>query len=511
DMYGVIYFDENKNGIKDGAEQGITGIDISAAATFFGTSGETFRTGVGGEYEFKNMKPVTGTITVDNGSNLKTYQKKVFSQTIISGQRTKVDIAMYRNTVTIRGKVIDNDTTNPISGVTVSINGTSYSAVTGADGRYTISDVAIGSGTVTFQLNFEAISLGYKTQTITSPGTSGDDITVDDLSMSRSTRNVRGRVVNADLLPLEGASVKIVGDTNVTSVTTDIYGYFTLTTVSVDLTTQKQLEISLTDYEITFRNFTLGTGTSIYIISPDIQMTSSLAEVSGTVLDELTGGPVSSPNFSISIGITQGTVARSALAGVDGKFKITGIQKGGPYDLVVRSNNLTGTLTGSNLYFNDVPRTVTLTAGQKYDIGTIYIKLQTLAVKGTVYDSKVYDLANVAGNLARAGVSNATVKAKYKRNDGTYYQVSSSPTLSGGSFEIQLPSLRFDFEISCSNYITQSFSGTNINSYPNAYNGLDFKIKPQSITAYGKAYYDSNSNGYVDEADALIFTANGGA
>ncbi|HOT74835.1 MAG TPA: carboxypeptidase-like regulatory domain-containing protein, partial [Candidatus Wallbacteria bacterium] len=187
------------------------------------------------------------------------------------------------------------------------------------------------------------------------------------------------------------------------------------------------------------------------------------------------------------------------------KFKITGIQKGGPYDLVVRSS------TGSNQYFTDVPRTVTLTAGQKCDIGTIYIKLLTVAVKGTVYDSKVYDLANVANNLARAGVSNASVKAKYKRNDGTYYQVTSSPTLSGGSFEVQLPSLQFDFEISCSNYLTQSFPGTNINSYPNAYTGLDFKIKPQSITAYGKAYYDSNSNGYVDAADALIFTANGGA
>lgn len=507
DIYGVIYFDENKNGVKDGAEQGITGISISIPSTF-GTSftpASPFTTGVGGEYEFKNLNPVTGIITVSNNTNIKTYQKKDFSQTITSGQRTKVDIAMYRNTVTIRGKVIDGDTTNPISGINVTINGTSYSAVTGADGKYTISDVAIGSGTTTFNINFEALSLGYKTQTVTSPGTTGDDITMDDLSMAKSTRDVRGKVVNADLQALSNVTVKIIGDTNVTAVTTDTYGYFTLTTVSVDLVNQKQLELTATDYEITFRNFTLGTGTTTYLISPDIQMTSSLAEISGTVLDELTGGPVSSPNFAVSINLTNGTVLKTTNAGVDGKFKLTGIPKGGPYDLAVQSSK------GTNQHFNDVMRTVTLSAGQKYDIGTLYIRLLTVAVKGTVYDSKVYNLASTANNLARAGVGSATVVAKYKRNDGTYYQVTSSPTLSGGSFEIQLPSLRFDFDVSCSNYISQSFPGTNIDTHPNAYNGLDFQLKPQSITAYGKAYLDSNANGYVDSADSLIFTANGGA
>jgi hypothetical protein len=501
DLYGVIFFDENNNGIKDGAEQGITGIDITPASTF-GTF-TAFRTGVGGEYEFKNMSPVTGKITVDNGNNIKTYKKKEFFQTIIAGQRTKLDIAMYRNTVVIRGKVIDSDS-NPISGINISINGTSHSTTSGADGRYTLSGVEIGSGTTTFVINYEAITLGYKTQTVTSPGTTGDDITMDDITMNRSTRNVRGKVVNAGLLPLSNVTVKIIGEVSVPSVTTDSFGYFTLTTVPVDLVNQKQLEISATDYEIAFRNFTLGTGTTTYFLSPDIQLTSSLAEISGTVLDELTGGPVSSPNFSVSINLTNNTVLYTTTAGADGKFKLKNIPKGGPYDLSVQSS------TGSNEFFNDTLRTVTLTAGQKYDIGTLYIRLKTIAVKGTVFDSKVYDLALTANSLSRAGVSSATVTAKYKRNDGTYYQVVSSPTLSSGSFEIELPSLRFDFSVARSNYIAQSFPGTNINTYPNSYNGLDFRIKPQSVTAYGKAYYDKNANSYVDTGDEPIFTADGG-
>jgi len=315
DLYGVVFDDLNGNGIKDGSELPISGIGVVPADSFVtfapaSTTAAPYTTTATGDYEFKNMNPINSYLTIANSTvNLKSYQTKIVYQSVISGQRTKLDIPMRRNTITINGRAIDNDTKNPIQNVNISIGGTTYTAVTGSDGKFSIPNVVVNAaGTTTFNnFLFEADSLGYQQKTLSPSPTSsaGADINLADTSLDKATRKVRGRVVNSDANGVISATVHLIGKPTSDDVTTDSYGYFILETVSVDINNPVDMQITATNYEIAFKSFYLGVGTTRYELSPDITLTSSLAKITGTVIDNLTGGPVSSPVFTVTVGITR--------------------------------------------------------------------------------------------------------------------------------------------------------------------------------------------------------------
>src|SRR2546425_12956301 len=50
-----------------------------------------------------------------------------------------------QNTGTVRGQVVDSSTRQALAGVTVQIQGTARSTVTGPDGNYSLGDVPAGS------------------------------------------------------------------------------------------------------------------------------------------------------------------------------------------------------------------------------------------------------------------------------------------------------------------------------------------------------------------------------
>lgn len=501
-LYGVVFDDLNGNGVKDGSESTITGITVTPATAFGAFT--AFTTGSGGDYRFANMNPIYGSLTLQNGTNTRSYQSKTIYQTVVSGTETRLDIPMTRNTVSIYGRAVDSGTSIGVAGVNVSINGTSYATVTGSDGRFTFDNVTFNNGGSTYNVYFDAFTLGYQYNTVTTPSTSGANITMTDTSLTKSSRKITGKVVNsADLTGVQNATVTKKDDSTVTA-TTDAYGNFTINTVEVDLVNPIELVVTASDYENQLVSFNLGVGTTIYKINPDIQITSSLGKVTGKVIDTLTNGPVYSPNFGITAGITEGNVSKSVTVANDGTFTLSGVPKSStPYSLVIQCN------AGSNQNFNDVINSVSVSAGQTTNLGTIYITLKPLRVTGTVYDQKIYTAASNANDLGRAGISDATITAQYTKYDGSVFSSSVNSTTTG-SFEIYLPALRYNFTISKTNFNSQTVYNKNLNTYPNDFTNLDFQLKPQSYPVEGSIYFDSNTNGVADAGEPLIFTAQGG-
>jgi hypothetical protein len=144
------------------------------------------------------------------------------------------DIYIGPEEVTLTGRVVDSTTTSPVSGVTVKMAG--RSALTGADGRFSMAGVAYSSNTLSVFLGLQGSveKTGYFTTFFSPPGApSSGSLDVGSISMTPTGTsvppplpyNVSGSFTNGG----GGASVQVLsGATVIRSVTADGLGQFKL-------------------------------------------------------------------------------------------------------------------------------------------------------------------------------------------------------------------------------------------------------------------------------------------
>lgn len=126
--------------------------------------------------------------------------------------------AVFAQTRNLSGTVVDATTNSPIIGATVILNGTSRGDVTGADGRFSITDVA---GAAVLEVSY----LGYKTETVNVPATSSNvkvALTEDALNISEVV--ITGLGVSREKKALGYAVSEVDGDEMTKARTSNVVG-----------------------------------------------------------------------------------------------------------------------------------------------------------------------------------------------------------------------------------------------------------------------------------------------
>ncbi len=128
-------------------------------------------------------------------------------------------ISLNKQTVSLSGTVTDDETGAPISGATVTVVGTELSATTDANGSYTIAELGTekdivvkieAEGYVNKEESIGAVELASKdAHTLDVKLVAGKNINY--ITLSGTVTNVNG--------PIEGATVSVIGNSDVTAVT----------------------------------------------------------------------------------------------------------------------------------------------------------------------------------------------------------------------------------------------------------------------------------------------------
>lgn len=149
---------------------------------------------------------------------------------------------------TIKGTVLNEDTNDPIEGVTVTVSGVSGTVQTGSDGTFTVEKVSVERHTLTLT------KTGYQ-ETSTSVAASKFDsekVATVTVTMKEAGAKVLGRVLDGDNgnAPLAGVTVAI-GSINTT---TGSDGKFTIEDIAAASHT---VTFTKTDYSTVTKNITL--------------------------------------------------------------------------------------------------------------------------------------------------------------------------------------------------------------------------------------------------------------
>ncbi len=151
--------DADTNGPIQEALVEVEGTDLSAE-----TDGD-------GNYTIADVPEGTYNVTASADE----YEAETESDVEVTAGDTTVDFALQPlvTTGTISGTVTDADTSEPVQGASVEVEGTALSAETDADGNYTIADVPAGTHNVT------ASADGYEGETESDVEVTEGDVTVD--------------------------------------------------------------------------------------------------------------------------------------------------------------------------------------------------------------------------------------------------------------------------------------------------------------------------------------------
>jgi outer membrane receptor protein involved in Fe transport len=111
-------------------------------------------------------------------------------------QRPRVPAPLPADTGAVVGRVTDAQGGSPIVGATVTVDGTRASATTGADGRYRIGGLAVGTYTV------RARYIGYTPSSQSVTVGAGEGVTAD-LALAKSAQELDQVVVTGTIVPTE--------------------------------------------------------------------------------------------------------------------------------------------------------------------------------------------------------------------------------------------------------------------------------------------------------------------
>ena len=330
-----------------------------------------------------------------DASGVVTHQGVKHNITVQADQTTDTGIVvMYPagQTFTVSGRVTLNN--SGLAGVAVSLQGTSFTTVTGSDGTYSISGVPNASYTVVPSLAGYTFAPANRSIPDSNGDVTGQDFTATPIPVQ--THNISGRVtLNGS--GLSGVTVSLQGTSFTTVTGSD--GTYSLTGVSNGSYT---IIPSLAGYTFTPASRSVNVNNSD-VAGQDFAATAQSHTISGRVT--LNGGGLSGVTVSL-----QGTSSNSATTNSDGNYAFTGVQNG--------LYTVTPSLTG--YAFTPANRSVSVNNGDVTGQDFIATTSQPAAqgtVSGTVTDTLGNPLSGVTVRL----LSGSSVIATITNNgDGTY-------------------------------------------------------------------------------------------
>ena len=359
-----------------------------------------------------------------DASGVVTHQGVKNNITVQQGQITDAGIVVMNpagQTFSVSGRVTLNG--SGLAGVTITLQGTSFTTITGSDGAYTFTGVPNASYTVVASITGYTFAPASRSIPDSNGNVTGQDFSATPIPIQ--THNISGRVtLNGS--GLAGVSVSLQGTSFAT--VTGSNGSYTLSGVSNGSYT---IIPSLAGYTFTPANRPVNVNNSD-VAEQDFTATVQSYTISGRVT--LNGSGLSGVTVSL-----QGTSTNSATTNSDGNYTFTGVQNA--------LYTVTPSLTG--YAFTPANRSVSVNNGDVtgQDFTATTIQLSQGTVSGTVTDAlNGQPLTGVTVRL----LSGSTVIATVTNNqDGTY-----SITGPAGS--------GYTIEFSKTGYITSTASNVTI-------------------------------------------------
>ncbi|HSK22153.1 MAG TPA: carboxypeptidase regulatory-like domain-containing protein [Egicoccus sp.] len=289
-------------------------------------------------------------------------------------------------TGTIAGRVVDGNGT-AVAGVTISIDGTGdATAVTGSDGRYSVSRTA-GTYTVTMTVPDNSVASGPTSRVVivADSGTATADFVV------LTQGSIVGHVRDAAGTGVESATVTLRQDgTVVATDTTDAAGAYAFPgedagTYTVTVTVPS----GYTAGGPVTRTVNLASGSSA---TADFTLART-ASISGRVVD--TAG-VARPGVTVTL---SGAGTGTAATGADGRYQFTGRTQFGVYTVTIAPPS--GYTAGG-----PVSRSVNLASGSSATAD--FVVAREAAITGQVLDSTGTGVAGITVSIARSGSAAVT-------------------------------------------------------------------------------------------------------
>jgi hypothetical protein len=338
----------------------MAGVNVSVSGAASGTK----VTDVDGRYEMTGLAPGASTVTASFAG----YQTATGTGTIVAGQTLVFSPTLYANGqvpsagMRYLGKVVIAGQNTPLSGVNIQVTGTagSSAATTSVNGQFDLS-MASGSYNASFSLP------GYGTVTQAFVGSAGTTVDAGMVGLSpvSSASRIRGRVLSAANVGIAGATVQVVGASNMA--TTAANGSYSIDNVAGTTLT---VRASAAGFSAQSVNLQLSQPTD--------------------VLQDFTLAPQSTGTFAIgTLAIAPPSIGRATDVKVTTTIANTGTTEGSAIiQLQVRdqNQNVVGNGIAQDLAGNPIGR-ITLAAGQQQEVVLVWNSAQhpagtyTLAVR----------------------------------------------------------------------------------------------------------------------------------
>lgn len=296
-----------------------------------------------------------------------------------------VSLPSNPSTGTLSGRVSDQSSGQPLTGVQITVSGATIAATTAdANGQFTAANLAPGQYTLQFNL------AGYTSATATATVVVGQvtNTGLTQLTPIPTTTVIFGTVTDAATSqPIAGALVQVTGAATA-SATTGADGQFRLAVSPGQLT----LTVSANGYGSATGTVTSQAGAQL-TFSPALVAAGSQpgtqTSLVGKIVDDQSGAPIAGATIQLQ------STTQTATAGTDGSFTITNITAG--------SYSAQVTATG----YNTVQVSFVVIDATRNDLGTL--RLTQVAAATAVTLSGVVQDASTSAPLSGARVSAGSI------------------------------------------------------------------------------------------------------
>ncbi|MHB8728667.1 MAG: carboxypeptidase-like regulatory domain-containing protein [Sulfuricaulis sp.] len=292
---------------------------MGVTVTVMGTVTRSAVTGADGSYVVTDVPP--GPVSLM--ASLSGYLTVNASGIVASGQALTFNPRLAKDPqpvpITVRGLVVRKDTGAPLSGVTVSVVNTRFTAQTAADGRFEIDGIPAGSIQLAIQLS-GFLSASYVVSAPSGGLMDLGSIALDSGTPNTTTGSVQGSVIDAlASQPLRNVAVSLSGADSRT-VLTDINGRFALANVNPG---SVNIAATLDGYQTAAGSGTVAAGNTLLFSVRLVKLSNpALTTVTGSVVDAATRTPL--PGVAVHVANT----VFSAVTGADGSFQIGNVPTG---------------------------------------------------------------------------------------------------------------------------------------------------------------------------------------
>lgn len=289
---------------------------IEIRGSFTGTAS----TGTDGSFVIGNVTPGSLTLTASkDGYDSVSSTAAIDSGEVLFFYAQLSPVSPHPATGSATGKAVDASTGQPLSGVSVTLQGnTNIMTTTDSTGAFTLSDIPEGNQKIDLSYS------GYGSATITANIAAGSTLDLGVLPLNPNPTagagTLMGKVVDSSTgNPLSGVSVVLQSDANINTVT-DPTGSFTLSNIPPGA---QKLTFSLSGYSDLSATVNITAGSIMYIGVLPLGSNPAVGVLKGTVTDADKGQPLEGVTITVT-----GSFSGSTATGTDGGFVIGDITPG---------------------------------------------------------------------------------------------------------------------------------------------------------------------------------------